>query len=65
MRDGTKTKETIDSTAMRLFVEKGIAETTVREIATAAGIAEGTLYRHYPSKEELSWSVTSRRLGPR
>ena len=42
---------------MRLFVEKGIAETTIREIAAATGIAEGTLYRHYPSKEELAWAL--------
>lgn len=57
MRDGSLTKEKIDSTAMRLFVEKGITETTIRDIATAAGIAEGTLYRHYASKEELSWQL--------
>ncbi|MCK5274974.1 MAG: TetR/AcrR family transcriptional regulator [Alphaproteobacteria bacterium] len=57
MRDGSQTREKIDRTAMRLFVEKGIAETTVRDIAAAAGIAEGTLYRHYPSKEELAWQL--------
>lgn len=57
MRDGAATREKIDRTAMRLFVEKGIAETTVRDIAGEAGIAEGTLYRHYPSKEELAWQL--------
>lgn len=57
MRDGTQTREKIDRAAMHLFVEKGIAETTIRDIATAAGIAEGTLYRHYPGKEELAWQL--------
>ena len=57
MRDASQTRENIDRTAMRLFVEQGIAETTIRDIATAAGIAEGTLYRHYPGKEELAWQL--------
>jgi len=42
---------------MRLFVEKGIKETTIRDIAAEANIAEGTLYRHYASKEELAWRL--------
>ncbi|OAN55945.1 hypothetical protein A6A04_10290 [Paramagnetospirillum marisnigri] len=44
---------------MRLFVEKGVAETTVRDLAKGAGIAEGTLYRHYASMNDLVWDLFS------
>jgi len=60
MRDGTKTKESIDRRSLRLFVEKGVAETTIRDIASAAGIADGTMYRNYVSKDELDWSLFSK-----
>jgi AcrR family transcriptional regulator len=54
MRDGSATRRKIDEAALSLFVEKGIAGTSVRDIARAVGIAEGALYRHYASKEELA-----------
>lgn len=57
MRDGHRTKERITRSALRLFVEKGITEATVRDISQAAGVAEGTLYRHFVSKEELAWEL--------
>lgn len=53
MRDGTATRERIDQTAMALFVGKGVTETTIRDIAQGAGVAEGALYRHYRGKDEL------------
>ena len=58
-RNGNHTKELIERTALRLFVEKGITETTIRDIAAAAGVAEGTLYRHFESKDHLAWELFS------
>ncbi|KKJ76148.1 hypothetical protein WH95_14240 [Kiloniella litopenaei] len=53
MRDGTATKNKINRVAMELFAKQGVTETTTKDIAAGAGIAEGTIYRHYKSKDEL------------
>ena len=60
MRDGTATRERIEQTAMALFVNQGVTETTIRDIAQGAGIAEGALYRHYKGKDELILALFSR-----
>ena len=39
--------------AARLFAEKGFKNTTVRDIADAAGILSGSLYHHFDSKESM------------
>lgn len=43
--------------AARLFAEQGYAATSVREIREAAGIAQGTFYWHFPSKESLADAI--------
>ncbi|MEO5374122.1 MAG: TetR/AcrR family transcriptional regulator [Alphaproteobacteria bacterium] len=53
MRDGQATRRRIHAEALRLFVDKGVTETSVRDLTQAAGVAEGTLYRHYASKDDL------------
>lgn len=47
------TREKILSAALKLFSKKGYLGATTKEIAGEAGIAEVTLFRHFPSKEKL------------
>lgn len=46
-------REKILHTAMCLFVEKGAQSTSTASIAKEAGVATGTLFHHFKSKEEL------------
>lgn len=39
--------------AQELFVEKGYRDTSMDEIAARVGIAKGTLYQHFPGKDDL------------
>lgn len=48
-----ETRQRIVDAALRLFREKGFDETTMRDIATEAGVATGAAYYYFGSKEEL------------
>ena len=48
------TREKLCAVALKLFVAQGVEQTTTRQIAAAADVAEGTLYRHFASKDELA-----------
>lgn len=48
-----KTKRKIFETAMKLFADKGYDATSIEEITAMVGVAKGTLYYHFSSKEEI------------
>jgi AcrR family transcriptional regulator len=47
-------EEAIVQTANRLLAEKGFESMTVDEVAASVGIAKASLYKHFPSKEDLA-----------
>ncbi|MEV4542298.1 TetR family transcriptional regulator [Micromonospora echinaurantiaca] len=50
---GEQTRQLILDTAMRLFRERGYAQTTMRAIAQEAGVAVGNAYYYFGSKDHL------------
>ena len=48
-----KTKRKIFETSMKLFAQKGYDATSIEEITATVGVAKGTLYYHFTSKEEI------------
>jgi AcrR family transcriptional regulator len=52
-RQRAETRQRIQRQAIRLFAEQGYDATTVNEVAAAAGVAAMTVYRNFPTKEDL------------
>lgn len=52
-------KSRVERAALELFASNGVDGVTIAELAAAAGVSQGALYRHYSSKEELAWSLFS------
>jgi len=50
-------REEILQAARVVFARNGFYETTVEEIAKAAGISKGTLYLYYKSKMDIYWAA--------
>ena len=61
-RKQARPQELLDA-ALDLFVEKGFAATRSEEVAARAGVAKGTLYLYYPSKEDLLKAVVRENLS--
>jgi AcrR family transcriptional regulator len=52
-RDGAATRQKLLRAGLELFTTVGFRATTTPEIAARAGVAEGTIYRHFSGKEDL------------
>jgi AcrR family transcriptional regulator len=52
-RDGAATRQKLLRAGLELFTTLGFRATTTPEIAARAGVAEGTIYRHFSGKEDL------------
>ncbi|MBB6445504.1 TetR/AcrR family transcriptional regulator [Bacillus benzoevorans] len=55
----TEKQKKILAAAIESFSEKGYAATSTNAIAKKAGVAEGTIFRHYKTKKELLLSITA------
>lgn len=54
-RPPSTTHDHVGGIALQLFARNGFDATTVDEIAAAAGISRRTLFRYYPSKNDMVW----------
>jgi len=54
-RQPVTTAAALSHVALHLFIERGFEQTTVDDIARAAGIGRRTLFRYFPSKMDLPW----------
>ena len=52
-----ETKRLLVETAFDLFVERGVANVSMEEVAQAAGVSRSTLYRRFPTKDDLVLDV--------
>ena len=52
----------LEEIALRLFTEKGFHETTVDEIAAAAGVSRRTFFRYYDAKSKVLWNEFDREV---
>jgi AcrR family transcriptional regulator len=52
--DAARNRAKVLAAAERLFGERGAAEVTMEDIARAAGVGRGTLYRRYPDRAAIA-----------
>lgn len=52
-----RTRALLLDAAARVFAEKGVGGTAIHEVAAAAGVANGTFYNYFRTREELAEAV--------
>lgn len=62
-REKMEMKELIKAAALKLFLEDGVAKTSIRNIADEIEYSPGTIYLYYKDKDELLYEVQSNAFG--
>jgi AcrR family transcriptional regulator len=57
------TRQRVLDAARKLFAEEGFEAATTREIAQRAGIANGTLFNYFPTKESMALTLVAEALA--
>lgn len=60
MRDSKTTRDRLLDETARLVERQGFGPTSVNDVLQAAGVKKGTLYYHFPGKDELGLAVLER-----
>ncbi len=61
-RKGKSNREKIIQAAAKLIIEKGVANTSLADIADEVGISKGTLYYYYATKGDLIFDISVRHM---
>ena len=62
-KKGEDTYKNILEAAEQLFLEKSVSKVTINEIVQRTGIAKGTFYLYFESKEALIWDFMDEKFG--
>lgn len=60
MTKGDLTREKITRTATELFCRQGFAATSISDLLAACDLTKGSLYFHFPGKEDVALAVLER-----
>ena len=61
--DRTARRAELVAAAARVFAERGVANTSVSDIVRAAGVAQGTFYLYFATKEDVVLAVVDEMAG--
>ncbi|MGE5444605.1 MAG: TetR/AcrR family transcriptional regulator [Ignavibacteriales bacterium] len=62
VKKGSKTRDKILESSVKLFAEKGFSGTTTKEIAGKAGVNEALVFRYFSTKRDLYHAIIERKI---
>jgi len=63
-QEAEQTRQALLDTALRLFSERGIGQTSLKDVAAETGVTHGALYWHFKNREDLVQALYERSRLP-